>query len=636
MRKTIQMLGTLAIAAALTMTMASCSSDKETVENPAQPTQPTQPTTSGVTVTVGAGMATDGAATRSTVANDGNGRVLKFTEGDKLYVYGANNDAHIAGELTMVANSLTDGGLGAQFTGTIKAYDLSSGDEITNYSWGEDPLSGTTATLIHKDINTDAISYTVGNSVTVNYNMYAENVETLMMKCLKVQGDYASGTGYSLSSSDPILNCTISGLTASTAYTFTLKKGDTSANNVTITTGADGTASFAFASMESGSATWSIEVKQDNNNVGTISLGNQNFTAKVYNISRYWMGTAFIKSVSGNVSLASVTDNIVALDGTTLSGTLGSNVKISIAAGATVTLNGVTINGVDDSKYAWAGITCEGDATIVLAEGSKNTVLGFHAYYPGIQPGPSGTTLTIRGAGSLDAIGSHCGAGIGSRKGGTCGNISIEDGTIIARSILRSTSTYGTASGAGIGSCSDGTCGDITISGGNITAMRGTNPEGTTEATSTTGIGCGPNGRCGKITITGGTITATGGQNAAGIGSGSGSDYNQGIRNECGNISITGGTITATGGQNAAGIGSGNTNSHCGTITISNSVTSVTAIKGLNAPNSIGIGTGNITTCGTVTIDGVENATPSSQFTNFTSTVSTTTNTDDTWTLTHK
>jgi hypothetical protein len=302
MRKTIQMLGTLAIAAALTMTMASCSSDKETVENPAQPTQPTQPTTSGVTVTVGAGMATDGATTRSAVANDNGDRVLKFTEGDKLYVYGANNDVSIAGELTMVANSLSNDGLSAQFTGTLRAYDLSSGNEKTNYSWGEDPLFGTTATLIHKDINTDAISYTVGNSVTVNYNMYADDVETLMKTSLKVQGDYASGTGYTLSSSDPILNCTISGLTASTEYTFTLKKGNTSANNVTITTGADGTASFAFASMESGSATWSIETKQGNNNVGTISLGSQDFTAKVYSITRLWMNGAFHKLYTCNSS----------------------------------------------------------------------------------------------------------------------------------------------------------------------------------------------------------------------------------------------------------------------------------------------------------------------------------------------
>lgn len=633
MRKTIQTLSTLAIAAALAMTtMTACSSDKETVENPAQPTQPTQPATSGVKVTVGAGMATDGAQTRSAVAKDGSDRVLKFTAGDKLYVYGALNDARIAGELTMVANSLTDDGLGAQFTGTIKAYDLSSGVELTNYSWDEDPLSGTTATLIHNAVNSNAISYTVGSPVTVNYNMYASDVETLMTSCLKIQGDYANGTGYTLSSSDPILNCTISGLTASTAYTFTLKKGNTSANNVSITTGADGVASFAFASMDSGNATWSIETKQGNTKVGTISLGNQNFTAKVYNISRYWMGTAFIKSVSGNVSLASVNDNIVVLNGSTLSGTLGSNVKISIAEGATVTLYGITINGVNSESYKWAGITCLGDATIVLADGSTNTVSGFCGGYPGIQAGPEETTLTIKGTGSLEAIGIYHGASIGSTSKGTCGHISIEGGTITAR--RRKTSEV--ACGAGIGSGEYGTCGNITISGGNITASA---------EYGSPGIGSGSLGKCGNISITGGTIAATGGQFAAGIGSGHGSDYNQGVRNECGNISITGGTITATGGQNASGIGSGNTNSHCGAITIASAVISITAIKGADANNrnnSIGNGTDK-TTCGTVTF-GTQTMYSGSAWTttpengqtygglNFA--VSTTTNADDTWTLT--
>lgn len=543
------MLGTLAIAAALTMTMASCSSDKETVENPAQPTQPTQPTTSGVTVTVGAGMATDGAATRSTVANDGNGRVLKFTSGDKLYVYGANNDAHIAGELTMVANSLTDGGLGAQFTGTIKAYDLSSGDEITNYSWGEDPLSGTTATLIHKDINTDAISYTVGNSVTVNYNMYAENVETLMMKCLKVQGDYASGTGYSLSSSDPILNCTISGLTASTAYTFTLKKGSTSANNVTITTGADGTASFAFASMESGSATWSIETKQGNTNVGTISLGSQDFTAKVYSITRLWMNGAFVRSVSGNVNLASINSDVLVLNGATLSGELTNDVKISIADEATVTLNGVTINGTNSGGYQWAGITCEGNAEIILT--GNNTVKGFQQDYPGISV-PVNKTLTISGTGSLVVSSNGYGCGIGGRSYTQSGNITINGGTIEA---------WGGNGCAAIGGSRDGTCGDIII--------------------------------------TNGTITAYGGSGSAGIGGGH--NDGDGYQSTCGNISITGGTVEAT-GYNNVGIGGGY-NGVCGDIIIANTVTQLKASvsNGDIASRPIGKGYGGGTS-GTVTI----------------------------------
>ena len=106
------------------------------------------------------------------------------------------------------------------------------------------------------------------------------------------------------------------------------------------------------------------------------------------------------------------------------------------------------------------------------------------------------------------------------------------------------------------------------------------------------GIGGGFQINCGNIVIEGGEITATGGGAAAGIGSS--------YMASCGNITINGGTITAMGGKNAAGIGSGY-NASCGDITIANTVTSVTATKGENAPNSIGAG-GKDSTCGTVTI----------------------------------
>ena len=229
-------------------------------------------------------------------------------------------------------------------------------------------------------------------------------------------------------------------------------------------------------------------------------------------------------------------------DGDLLTGTAGSDAHITVEDGATIKLKDATITSIpNDGSYSWAGITCAGDATIIL-EGT-NTVKGGYRNYPGIHIAQN-ATLTIKGSGSLTASSNGYGAGIG---GG-----------------------YETA------------CGNIVIEGGNITATGGRYAAG---------IGSGIRASCGNITISGGTVNSAGGQNAAGIGSGSSAS--------CGNITISGGNITATGGTNSAGIGSGY-NASCGDITITDGVTSVTATKGDNAPNSIGAGDSG--TCGTVTI----------------------------------
>ena len=270
------------------------------------------------------------------------------------------------------------------------------------------------------------------------------------------------------------------------------------------------------------------------------------------------------------VDLSKLTADYEAQDGDILTETLGTNVKISIADGAEIALRDMAINGVSSSDVKWAGITCLGDATIILKDGSKNTVKGFYEDYPGIQAGPTGKTLVIKGedqgTGSLDA--------------------SPYD--------VKSDHCYG----AGIGGGLDISCGDINIQGGVITVTGGYGAAGI-------GVGEGyleENVSCGTITISGGNVTATGGYGAAGIGGGYA--YNYGVT--CGAITISGGTVTAAGGDNAAGIGSGESNSGkpntCGDITVTTDVTSVTATKGKNATNSIGAGKDG--TCGTVTIGG--------------------------------
>lgn len=197
-----------------------------------------------------------------------------------------------------------------------------------------------------------------------------------------------------------------------------------------------------------------------------------------------------VKTTRG-VDLSALTTDYIAQNGDVLMGTLDAThypVKISIAAGATVTLNGVNISGIheDDDAHKHAGITCLGDATIILADGTTNIVKGFHENYSGIQPAHNTSgdeyTLTIQGSGSLNA----------STNGDSAG------------------------SGAGIGSSISDICGNITINGGTVTATGGH---------SSAGIGCGKFGKCGTITISGGIVIANGGAYAAGIGSGSNGSF---------------------------------------------------------------------------------------------------------------
>lgn len=337
-----------------------------------------------------------------------------------------------------------------------------------------------------------------------------------------------------------------------------------------------------------------------------------------------------VTTSSDGVTNVGGTPTLTLQDGQLVTGSLvrtddAHKVKVTIADGATVTLSGATIDGKAENDDAWAGITCEGDATILLT--GANTVTNFDSRYPAIFV-PEGKTLTIGGSGSLTASNTYYnttggGAAIGGGEGMACGNIAITGGTVTAN---------GGSSSAAIGGGNGASCGSITISGGSVTAQG--DDDGA-------GIGSGRFGGSGDITISGtARVTATGGGNAAGIGS---AGANEGNANTCGNISIsgaciviatggnyaagigtgematcgsiriTGGTVTAQGGDDAAGIGCGkgsfSRKSVCGAITIKTiddyeaDFTSVTAIRGQRAQRPIGHSSddSNWNTCGTIT-----------------------------------
>lgn len=280
-------------------------------------------------------------------------------------------------------------------------------------------------------------------------------------------------------------------------------------------------------------------------------------------------------TAKAKVDLSELNAPYVAQDGDILTGQ--TNYYVTIADGATVTLSGVSIN----SQYYYApAISCAGDATIVLFDGSANEAISIQGERAGIQIGGAGKTLVIKGGklgtGKLTAQGGAYAAGIGNGGAQESGYIEIQGGVITA--IGRSS--------AGIGSDDDGGfVGDIMIKGGTITA------EGSV------GIGAYNGGSCGNITISGGKVTATG--DYAGIGT-----YSY-VDNSCGNIAILGGEVTATGGQLLA-VGIGASRGSCGDITISDGKVTATS-NGLGA----GVGTGwarsgNNVTCGKIVISGGE------------------------------
>ena len=193
------------------------------------------------------------------------------------------------------------------------------------------------------------------------------------------------------------------------------------------------------------------------------------------------------------VDLSTLTGDMEARNGQTLTGTLACNVKVSIADGATVTLRDATINGRNKNAFRWAGITCPGNATLVL-EG-ENSVRGFQRMFPGIHIA-QGKTLTIKGSGTLDAGSNGYGAGIGGGSSIDCGHIVIEGGTISAE---------GGNEAAGIGGGGYAACGNITITSGvtRLTAIKG---DGAKHS-----IGAGADGSCGKVTVGGkeGAVSAS-------------------------------------------------------------------------------------------------------------------------------
>lgn len=169
---------------------------------------------------------------------------------------------------------------------------------------------------------------------------------------------------------------------------------------------------------------------------------------------------------------------------------------ITISAGRKVILSNVDISTGDNNN----AIACSGNADIILS--GSSTVKNNSVNKAVIKAGPAATTLTISGAGSIDAQAIYSSptinaAVIGSDADVTCGNITITGGIIWASF---ANSSYGAAIGTG----RNGTCGTINITGGTINAYRNTSDATTYD------IGKGNGGTTGTVTIAASVQTSDG------------------------------------------------------------------------------------------------------------------------------
>ena len=229
----------------------------------------------------------------------------------------------------------------------------------------------------------------------------------------------------------------------------------------------------------------------------------------------------FVYMYSGTADMTFINTNIYGNDG-----------QLSMYEGAKVSMTAIGANSfISQSNSTYAGIEVGSDVSLtindsdgsIIAIGDDNCagIGGYHYYSENDDEYyySDAGDITING-GTIFALSTDDGAGIGGGYDGGFGTITINGGTIYAECMHND--------GAGIGVGDDGNGGDIIINGGYITALS-LEDDGA-------GIGGADTGHCDSITINGGTIIA-GSDDAAAIGGGESSS------SFAGKIIINGGVI---------------------------------------------------------------------------------------------
>lgn len=529
--------------AAVALCLAACSnSDDYSVQMPTQ--------SADVLHFEAAVAAPNADATMRTVYTEDGGNIkVAWKENDEIAAVVTNSEGKYAKTVLTVSKVNTDGS--ATISGDITK--PKDGKEAVDLIY---PASIVTVTDDGKDYRI-SFKKMIDGTLDGTLESIANNIDYRMADdcALTVSGDKATLTSAAKLESKLSI------------WKLTLKKEDNSSLSASKVAIGDGKGVMASATLASAASEVYLPVLVDAMSADIVisaTEGSDNYYYLKKNVTlaakKYYRSTV---QMTKGAHLACLTADYEAKDGETLTGTLTSNVKISIAAPVapatttTVTLKDANINGSGTwTNGNYAGITCKGDATIIL-EGT-NTVQGFASNYPGIYV-PENKTLTITGSGSLTVKGKSYAAGIG---GGAAN--------------------------------SNKNCGNIVINGGNITATGGSYAAaiGTGRANNASVAG-------GNIEINGGTINATGGSNSAAIGTGY---VNNSGSNECGAITISTGvtSVTATKGNSSPniigkGYAQGGGTQTCGTITIDGVANATTSSTFPNFNSSVSGNTWTLT-----------------------------------------
>lgn len=453
-----------------------------------------QPSANG-TVTMKTTVSLDERASTRALTEAG---VKTFTAGDQIaVVYEQASGTAKALSVALTDDDITNSGKDAAFTVTLSS---PKANGKVRYIYP--------ASMVADDVSTTA----PGNDATIKWTNLAAQDGTLVSLANNLDLCVFDGS----LTSEAILPNTATLANKLTICKFTLKEfaGTSALDALTSATITDGTYTYTVTPASPATVlTWPIYVAMKpvtadksitvTTNATIVDGATLSYKKQVTG-NALAAGNIYPVNVKMNrlVNMTGATNNVYALHGDILTGTLNSY-YVEIPDGATVTLRDVSIISFLNGVYCDANATIILEGSNVITSSRKAGILGWYKY-DSTNPGPV-PTLEIKGSGSLTVSGgTEGGAGIGSCEFyNPCGNILISGGTIIATG---GTGAAGIGSGMNSNYRNDCYCGNITITGGNVTAIAGGG--GNSNYNISAGIGCGYRNSCGAITISGGTVHA--------------------------------------------------------------------------------------------------------------------------------